>query len=85
MKQKIVIMSITLVVRLVTTTAFAETFFPTFPDSNTVALWLFDETEWKFSFIYSRIPNEYDYMTLCDAGEGAYDLRLMPNGRLLNR
>lgn len=47
-----------------------DSLFPTFSDSNTAALWLFDETG-------------YDYATLCDAGLGAYDLRLMPDGHLL--
>ena len=40
-------------------------YFPSFADKHTVALWLFDETE-------------YNYTTLCDAGEGPYDLKLMP-------
>ena len=44
-------------------------YFPSFPDKHTIALWLFDESE-------------YNYTTLCDAGEGHYDLRLMPNGHL---
>ena len=47
----------------------AANFFPTFADSHTVALWLFDETD-------------YNYTTLLDASEGAYDLRLMPGGHL---
>jgi hypothetical protein len=44
--------------------------FPPFADSNTVALWLFDETE-------------YPYTTLTDAGEYEYDLRLEDSGRLI--
>jgi len=43
--------------------------FRSFPDKHTVALWLFDESE-------------YNYTTLCDAGEYHYDLRLMSNGNL---
>jgi hypothetical protein len=41
--------------------------FHTFPDKHTLALWLFDETD-------------YNFTTLCDASENYYDLRLMPNG-----
>ena len=44
-------------------------YFPSFADKHTVALWLFDETE-------------YNYTTLCDASEGSYDLKLMPEGHL---
>ncbi|UCE04489.1 MAG: hypothetical protein JSW07_12745 [bacterium] len=47
-----------------------DNIFSSFPDDRTVALWLFDETE-------------YDYTTLCDAGIGGYDLRLMPAGHLV--
>ncbi|HUT30787.1 MAG TPA: Calx-beta domain-containing protein [Sedimentisphaerales bacterium] len=43
---------------------------PPFADSNTAALWLFDETE-------------YPYTTLTDAGEDQYDLRLADSGRLI--
>jgi len=55
---------------LITTTISAENLFPTFADSNTVALWLFDETA-------------YDYATLIDAGEYEYDLQLMDGGNLV--
>jgi hypothetical protein len=44
--------------------------FPTFPDRNTVALWLFDEAV-------------YPHVTLTDAGLYEYDLCLMPGGRLV--
>jgi len=43
--------------------------FQSFPDKNTMGLWLFDETE-------------YNYTTLSDAGRFYYDLRLMPGGHL---
>lgn len=61
----------------VLTTAFAlraagdENLFPTFADSHTVALWLFDE-------------EMYPGTTLLDAGENRCDLRLMDNGELVN-
>ncbi len=48
----------------------AENFFPSFADTNTVGLWLFDETE-------------YPYTTLTDAGLYEYDLRLMKAGGLV--
>ena len=48
----------------------AEDFFPSFADTNTVGLLLFDETE-------------YPYTTLTGAGLYEYDLRLMKAGRLV--
>ena len=48
----------------------AEVRFPTFADSDTVALWLFDEAD-------------YPHATLTDAGSHEYDLRLMGGGRLV--
>lgn len=47
----------------------ALNYFPSFADKHTVALWLFDETQ-------------YPYTTLTDAGEYEYDLRLMKGGGL---
>ena len=69
MSKKIGAMFFVLVIATVTNGDSAGDFFPTFADSHTVALWLFDETE-------------YDYTTLCDAGEGTYDLHLMEEGHL---
>jgi len=51
------------------TYTITEICFPPFADSNTVALWLFDETE-------------YPYTTLTDAGAYEYDLRLSDSGHL---
>jgi len=68
-KQKLIGLFI-LVIGLITTPSNAEDFFPTFADSNTVALWLFDETA-------------YNYATLIDAGEYEYDLQLMDGGDLV--
>jgi len=44
--------------------------FPSFADRHTVALWLFDETE-------------YPYTTLTDASRNEYDMRLQEAGKLL--
>jgi len=46
-----------------------NTFFPTFADGNTLALWLFDETP-------------YPHATLTDAGLYGFDLRLMQSACL---
>jgi hypothetical protein len=51
------------------TYTITEVCFPPFTDSNTVALWLFDEIE-------------YPYTTLTDASEYEYDLRLEDAGEL---
>ncbi len=48
----------------------ATVHFPTFSDSDTVALWLFDEAD-------------YPHATLTDAGPHEYDLRLMRGGKLV--
>ncbi len=45
-------------------------YFPSFADSHTVGLWLFDETD-------------YPYTTITDASRYEYDLRLMKGGRLV--
>ena len=45
-------------------------YFPSFADSHTVGLWLFDETD-------------YPYTTITDASQYEYDLRLMKGGRLV--
>ncbi|MHC4647157.1 MAG: LamG domain-containing protein [Planctomycetota bacterium] len=45
-------------------------FFPSFSDTNTISLWLFDETE-------------YPYTTLTDASQYEHDLRLQKSGRLV--
>jgi len=47
-----------------------NTIFQSFADRHTLALWLFDESE-------------YNYTTLCDASNNYYDLRLLPAGHLL--
>jgi len=51
-------------------TAASEDFFPSFADSNTVTLWLFDEPQ-------------YPYTTLTDASAYEYDLRLMEGGKMV--
>lgn len=45
-------------------------FFPSFADEQTVGLWLFDD-------------KEYPYVTLTDASDNQYDLRLMEGGCLV--
>lgn len=45
-------------------------YFPSFADTHTVGLWLFDE-------------NQYPHTTLTDASENEYDLCLMDGGRLV--
>jgi len=52
-----------------TNTRSNKNVFHTFPDKHTLALWLFDESD-------------YNYSTLCDASENYYDLRLMADGRM---
>jgi hypothetical protein len=52
------------------TYTITEICFPPFEDTNTAALWLFDETR-------------YPYTTLTDAGACGYDLRLGDAGRLI--
>lgn len=55
---------------LILTNIHSQELSSTFPDEHTKALWLFDESM-------------YPYATLCDAGPDYYDLRLMPNGKLV--
>ena len=54
----------------ITNTRAAENLFPSFADRHTVALWLFDETE-------------YPHTTLTDASIYEYDLRLQKAGKLV--
>jgi len=51
--------------------AGAANLFPTFPDDHTIALWLFDETN-------------YPHTTLTDAGSNKYDLRLQDGAKLVS-
>ncbi len=55
---------------LVCTASADENHFPSFSDTYTVGLWLFDETD-------------YPYTTLTDASRYEYDLRLMKGGKLV--
>ena len=70
MPRKKLIELFVLVIALAAIAAGAEDLFPSFADSHTVALWLFDETG-------------YRYTTLIDASEYEYDLQLMDGGSLV--
>lgn len=70
MSKNILILSLIIICSIAGMAVGTDDFFPTFADTHTVVLWLFDETD-------------YNYTTLSDAGKGAYDLRLMTKGRLM--
>ena len=69
-KQSVFLMVVGLAIVPVWRAAGEENLFPTFADSHTVALWLFDE-------------EMYPATTLLDAGENRFDLRVMDDGELV--
>ena len=70
MKGLILLMSLLQIAGVLQGAGPANNLFPSFADKHTIALWLFDETQ-------------YPHTTLTDASANEYDLRLQKGGKLV--